>query len=84
MEMNESLQKQDQTLDAAVKKIEKQAKDLGNDELKIETSEGKSDVKVYIQKFKWDDMKYPRSRALNDIATQIGDKMKAIDADIKK
>lgn len=43
-----------------------------------------ADVKVYIQKFKWDDMKYPRSRALNDIATQIGDKMKAIDADIKK
>ncbi len=42
------------------------------------------DVKVYIQKFKWDDMKYPRSRALNDIATQIGDKMRAIDADIKK
>ena len=42
------------------------------------------DVKVYIQRFKWDDMKYPRSRALNDIATQIGDKMKAIDADIKK
>lgn len=42
------------------------------------------DVKVYIQMFKWDDMKYPRSRALHDIATQIGDKMKAIDTDIKK
>lgn len=42
MEMNESLQKLDQQLDAAVKKIEKQSKDLGVDELKIETSEGKS------------------------------------------
>lgn len=42
MEMNESLQKLDQTLDGAVKKIEKQAKDLGNDDLRIEASDGKS------------------------------------------
>ncbi len=42
------------------------------------------DVKVYIQRFKWDDMKYPRSRALNDIAMQISDKMRLIDSDIKK
>ena len=42
MEMNESLHKLDQTLDAAVKKIEKQAKDLDVGELKIEASEGKS------------------------------------------
>lgn len=41
MEMNESLQKLDQTLDSAVKKIEKQAGDLGNDELRIEASDGK-------------------------------------------
>lgn len=29
-------------------------------------------------------MKYPRSRALNDIATQISDKLKGIDTDLKK
>ena len=36
---------------------------------------GSDEVKDFIERFKWDDMKFPRSRALADIATQINDKM---------
>jgi len=38
MELNETLGKVDLTLDATVKKIEKQAKEIMDQELKIETS----------------------------------------------
>ena len=38
MELNETLAKIDLTLDSTVKKIEKQAKELVNQELKIELS----------------------------------------------
>ena len=40
MELNETLQKVDMTLDSTVKKIEKQAKEIVNQELKIELSSG--------------------------------------------
>jgi hypothetical protein len=38
MELNETLAKIDMTLDSTVKKIEKQAKEIVNQELKIELS----------------------------------------------
>ena len=38
MELNETLGKVDLNLDSTVKKIEKQAKEIQNQELKIETS----------------------------------------------
>lgn len=38
MELNETLGKVDLTLDATVKKIEKQAKEIMDQDLKIETS----------------------------------------------
>ena len=44
MQLNESLAKVDQTLDSTVKKIEKQAKEIVNQELKIETSQGQKSM----------------------------------------
>ena len=44
MELNESLHKVDQTLDSCVKKVEKQAKELQPNDLKIEFAKGKQGI----------------------------------------
>ena len=48
MELNETLQKVDMTLDSTVKKIEKQAKEIVNQELKIELSSGPKSMYLYL------------------------------------
>jgi len=59
-------------LEALLRKIEKQGKDLNPEtELKIETADGKMDSDLYVQKFSWDDTKFPWSRSLIDISTTI-------------
>ncbi len=68
MELNESLQKLDLTLDSSMRKTEKMSYELGAEQVKIDTLKGKQDVKVYVEEFLWNDQKYPRAKALNDIA----------------
>jgi len=77
MELNENLGKLDSALDSAVKKVEKQCKDLGREDLYVEQNNNKckkrfiypaDKIEDYIKNFKWDDTKVPRKRALNDIA----------------
>lgn len=82
--MNESLQKLDLTLDSSMRKTEKQAYELGAEEIKIDTQRGKQDVKSYVEGFTWNDQKYPRAKALHDIAQYINDKMKQVDNDLKR
>ncbi len=52
-------------------------------ELKIETADGKMETEKYVEKFGWDDTKFPRSRSLMDISTTIQERVKSIDHDIK-
>lgn len=84
MELNESLQKVDLTLDSTVKKVEKQAKDLQNQELFIEIGAQKLTVLDYINQFKWEESKYPRAKSLIELAGLIADRMRNIDGDLKK
>ena len=56
MELNESLNKVDNTLDATVKKVEKQAKELQTSDLSIELSQTqKLTVIDYIKNFRWEE-----------------------------
>ena len=77
MELNETLAKIDLTLDSTVKKIEKQAKEIVNQELKIELTQANNqkpiskDVAEYIKEFRWEDTKYPRARSLIEITGMI-------------
>lgn len=60
MKLNDALGKVDVGLEALLRKIEKQGKDLNPEtELKIETADGKMDSDLYVQKFSWDDTKFP-------------------------
>lgn len=72
MKLNDALGKVDIGLEALLRKIEKQGKDLNPEtEMKIETADGKMDADTYVTKFSWDDTKFPRSRSLIDISTTI-------------
>jgi hypothetical protein len=72
VKLNDALVKVDHTLEGVIKKIQKQSEDISGDlKLKIETSDNTMEIQDYIQSFQWDDTKYPRSRALFDIATII-------------
>ena len=74
MELNESLSKVDATLDATVKKVEKQAKELLPSDLYIELSQTqKLTVIDYIKNFKWEETKFSRARSLVEIAGLITD-----------
>ena len=55
MELNESLQKLDLTLDSSMRKTEKMSYELGAEQVKIDTLKGKQDVKVYVEEFLWND-----------------------------
>ena len=84
MKLNDALGKVDVGLEALLWKIEKQAKDLNAEvELKIETADGKMESEKYIEKYSWDDTKFPWSRSLIDISTTIQERVKSIDHDIK-
>lgn len=92
MELNETLQKVDHTLDSTVKKVEKQAKDMLAKELRIEVTKAQHgkylphpfmnshplavDVADYIKNFSWDDNKFNRGRSLVEIAGLITDVIK--------
>lgn len=41
------------------------------------------DTEKYIEKYSWDDTKFPRSRSLIDISTAVQEWVKSIDHDIK-
>lgn len=85
MELNDSLGKIDMMLENTVRKVEKQAREITADEdFKIMNNDGKFEVKDYIKQFRWDDMRLPRSKSLDDIAKALQDKMKSIDNDMKK
>lgn len=84
MKLNDALGKVDVGLEALLRKIEKQGKDLNADiELKIETADGKMETEKYIEKYSWDDTKFPRSRSLIDISSAVQEWVKSIDHDIK-
>ena len=85
VKLNDALVKVDHHLEAVIKKIQKQSGEISDDlKLKIETSDSTMEIPEYIELFQWDDTKYPRSRALVDIASIISEKMTSIDADMKK
>ena len=82
IELNESLNKVDASLDATVKKIEKMAKELMSGDLMIEVSQSQKSkmtlsyshlvhVIDYIKNFKWEDNKYPRARSLVELSGMI-------------
>ena len=84
MELNETLAKIDLTLDSTVKKIEKQAKEIVNQELKIELSAQEKSTRIcslssigdvidYIKSFRWEDTKYPRNKSLLELTGMITD-----------
>lgn len=87
MEMNDTLGKLDMQVEAAIRKIEKQAMDIDKSvQLKIERVDSTGTdrishrivtVEKFISSFDWEDQKYPRSRALSDIASQLADVRKA-------
>lgn len=83
--LNDALVKVDHHLETIIRKIQKQAEEISPDmKLKVETNEGKAEIPDFIESFQWDDTKYPRSRALKDIAANISEKMNSIDSDMKK
>ena len=85
VKLNDALVKVDLTLESVIRKIQKQSEEISSDlKLKIETSDSTLDMSDYIQSFQWDDTKFPRSRALVDIAQIISEKMTSIDTDMKK
>ena len=85
VKLNDALVKVDLSLESVIRKIQKQSEDISSDlKLKIETSDATLDMADYIQSFQWDDTKFPRSRALIDIAQIISEKMTSIDTDMKK
>lgn len=85
VKLNDALVKVDVHLETVVKKIQRQAEEVSEDiHLKVETSDVTMELEDYVQGFQWDDQKYPRSRALVDIATIISEKMTSIDTDMKK
>jgi len=85
VKLNDALVKVDSHLESIIKKIQKQSEDISKDlKLKIETSDATVEIVDYLQSFQWDDTKYPRSRALVDIAQVISEKMNSIDTDMKK
>jgi V-type H+-transporting ATPase subunit C len=85
VKLNDALVKVDLTLESVIRKIQKQSEEISTDlKLKIETSDATLDMTDYIQSFQWDDTKFPRSRALVDIAQIISEKMTSIDTDMKK
>jgi V-type H+-transporting ATPase subunit C len=85
VKLNDALVKVDLHLESIIKKIQKQSEEISSDlKLKIETSDSTLEMSDYIQSFQWDDTKFPRSRALVDIAQIISEKMNSIDGDMKK
>ncbi|CAI2371829.1 unnamed protein product [Moneuplotes crassus] len=85
VKLNDALVKVDHHLETVVKKIQRQSEEVSESvKLKIETSDATVELEEYVQGFQWDDQKYPRSRALFDIATIISEKMTTIDTDMKK
>jgi V-type H+-transporting ATPase subunit C len=84
MELNENLAKLDSLVDGVVKKLERMNKDFGNDDPKILLQQSEPSVQQYINEFKWEDRTYSRNRALQEIATQMGSKVKNAESDIKR
>lgn len=85
VKLNDALVKVDHHLETIIKKIQKQAEEISDDlKLKVEADDDALDVPEYIKRFKWEDTKYPRSRALVDIAQIISEKMNSTDTEMKK
>jgi hypothetical protein len=83
--LTEAIQKLDLNLEAIIKKVEKQYKDLDPVwNVKISTNEGDMDVLKYMQDFSWEDSKFPRSKTLPELVRLLQEKITHLDNDIKK
>eukprot|EP00826_Nyctotherus_ovalis_P029873 TRINITY_DN2369_c0_g2_i6.p1 TRINITY_DN2369_c0_g2~~TRINITY_DN2369_c0_g2_i6.p1 ORF type:complete len:349 (+),score=123.83 TRINITY_DN2369_c0_g2_i6:120-1166(+) len=83
--LTDVIQKLDLNLEAIIKKVEKQHKELDPVwNVKISTNEGDMDVLKYMQDFSWEDSKFPRSKTLPELVRLLQEKINHLDNDIKK
>lgn len=68
MELNESLAKNDQTVDGISKKLEKINQEHGNAEPRVVLSQGEVSALEFIQNFSWDDRLYSRNKTLLELS----------------
>jgi len=83
--LTEVILKLDLNLEAIIKKVEKQHRDLDPIwDVKISTNEGDMDVFKYMKDFTWEDSKFPRSKTLVELVKLLQEKITHLDNDIKK
>ena len=80
----DDLGKYDSQIESVVRRVERQAQELdGSAELLIYTQRSQMGVDDYIAKFKWDDMKFPRGRSVQDNIQSLLNSVQKIDEEVK-
>jgi V-type H+-transporting ATPase subunit C len=80
----DDLGKYDSQIESVVRRVERQAQELdGAAELLIYTQRTQMGVDDYISKFKWDDMKFPRGRSVQDNIQSLLNSVQKIDEEVK-
>ena len=80
----DDLAKYDSQVESVVRRVERQALDLDSTvELTVTTQRADVSVDEYVTKFRWDDVKYPRARSVQDNIQILLTGVSKIDEEVK-
>ena len=80
----DDLSKYDSQIESVVRRVERQAQELDpNSELAIYSQRSQATVADYVSRFKWDDMKFPRGRTVQDNIQSLLTAVQKVDEEVK-
>lgn len=80
----DDLGKYDGQVESVARRVERQALDLdANTELNVISQRAQMTVEDYVRKFKWDDVKFPRARTVQDSIQSLLGSVQKIDEEVK-
>lgn len=80
----DDLSKYDSQIESVVRRVERQAQELDpTTELAVYTQRSQATISDYVAKFKWDDMKFPRGRTVQDNIQSLLNALQKVDEEVK-
>ena len=84
IKMVDDLGKYDSQVESVARRVERQALDLdATTELNVISQRAQMGVEEYVKKFKWDDVKFPRARTVQDNIQSLLGSVQKIDEEVK-